>query len=138
MTKARLLIISTIIVTAALISILIGNSWLLKTPQEKLKETWRDDLAKISQSQKLPPAWKMIRSIEIVTSSQIFSDETLLRSIMPAIPTNSNEKYNLEIFVIDYLSSNRYGVIIHYSLINSETQNKIWEEARTFKLGWLF
>jgi hypothetical protein len=108
----------------------------LLSPQQKFAQAWKDDLALLKGSGKLPPQWSEIRSIEVRSEPSPARD--WLEHVSAPIATNPNGGFKLQLFALHWIDENRYGVTIEYWLIDAKSGNTIWEFARTLKLGFVY
>ena len=111
------------------------NFW-LATPAEKMAMTWSEDLKLLENSRKLPPQWKDIREVSVkADNSEI---QNWLKDLHPDIPMVKNGNYRLEVFLVFLIEGYRYGAVAQYHLVDLRTNNTVWEDGRTFKLGIVY
>lgn len=109
--------------------------WLLP-PHQKLSIALRKDLANLEALKKLPKGWDQIREIIVKTDNSPLS-EWAPKTFLP-IPVNKNGRYKLEIFFVLLLDGHRYGTVAEFNLFDYETNNKVSEFGRTYRLGFIY
>lgn len=91
---------------------------------------WEHDLRLLKRKQMLPSQWSSISRIRYFSGDPIAKE--WLRSTTPAIPTNKNGTFLLEILLRYWHDSGQTGAFIQYDLVDTKTNNTIWELNRTF------
>ena len=110
--------------------------FILLTPQAKFESAWRADLEMMRQNGVLPKVWNDIQSIELRSEPSPARD--WLEASKVPIAKNPKGQHRLKIFVIYWTEGTRYGATLEYSLVNTVTQNTIWEVTRRHKLGFVY
>lgn len=130
-------LIFTALAMAAAIGLIGFNQkfWLLP-PEEKLESQWQDDLQLLRSvpSAKASELIGRVAKIRLRGAGNTPLDDWLPRVRIP-LATNPSGDLIADIFVVHQIEGHRYGVIIQYEFIETKTNNKIGEFARTLWLG---
>ncbi len=124
------------IVLAFLAMFLLKIDYWLLPPAKKMAASWKADIDMLEKSGKLPKQWKDIREVTIkADNSQI---QEWLKDLQPPIHRNREGNFRLEVFLVHWIEGYRYGAVVQYHLVDLRNQNTIWEDGRTFKLGFVY
>ena len=125
------------IFSSILIAFIIAKSyWDFKvaTPDEKIVKLWQQDISSLKQSGSLPKEWQQIKEVKLIATSDK-SKKWANKIKTPPIKTQTNGTHNLEVLLLDWEADGQKGFIVQYDLIESKSQNLIWELGRTFVLN---
>lgn len=100
-----------------------------KSPADRLKAIWTNDLEVLAASQKLPQAWTQLRQVDIVGLSPEVQE--WLKNGQAKFATRADGKYRLEVMVDDWTDKGDKGVMIQYNIVDLATGNTTWELGRT-------
>jgi len=132
--KTGIVLIVTSLVCLGWISFFyLRVDFFLLSPPEKLLTTWREDILLLEKSGKLPKEWKEIHHVTVNSDNSPVHE--WLEKIKTPIQTVPNGRYDLEVFMVQWIDSYRYGVVVQYKLTDLTNSNTIWELGRTYKLG---
>lgn len=130
-----LIVFSTLLVAVALAHYFRLSYW-MAPPAEKMAIAWADDMRLLENSKKLPKQWSEIREVAVRADTSVIQD--WLKNLTPPINRNPNGNYKLETFLVFWIDGYRYGTVVQYHLVDLRNQNTVWEDGRTFKLGFVY
>jgi hypothetical protein len=108
----------------------------LSTPAEKMATTWTEDIRLLERSGKLPKEWSQIREVSIRADNSTIQD--WLRELHPPIKKDPKGRFRLDVFLVFWIEGIRYGTVVQYHLVDLQTENTVWEDGRTFRLGLVY
>lgn len=136
MSFAKLLSQTTILVAlAAAIYIIsnIGLNYKAKSGVE-LELIWKNDIATLKSSNKLPAYWTEIRTVEKINGPDDSIAAKWVKSVSSPIEINPNGQYKLEILFISDKENGIHRAVIRHHMIHIPSGNSVWELNRTYVL----
>lgn len=114
------------------------NSTLLSPSKEAPKNlSFSDfvsaDLSSLRSQGQLPKEWADIQHVSYLMHTA-FQKELVGNQKFKAIPENPSGRYKLEIEFIDVPDDAEPGLILQMSMMDIQTNNKVWELGRTYPL----
>ena len=104
----------------------------LQPKQDRLYKLWDADLKKLSEDKNFANVFENVGKIEVhFTDPQVATEFERFN-----IPFKKNEgkPYILRISVTRWIEKNEYGFLVQHELFD-ETDNKVYEFGRTYKVG---
>lgn len=132
--KTGIVLIVTSIVCLAWVSFFYFRiDFYVLPPPQKLLTTWTEDIQNLEKSKSLPKEWAEIR--KVIVNSDNSPVHEWLEKIKAPIKVSEKGRYDLEVFMVQWIDGYRYGVMTQYKLTDITNSNTIWEMGRTYKLG---
>jgi hypothetical protein len=125
----------SLLIFGAIISITswddISPFWLNK-PNQKLEVIWRQDIASLIRSGKLPKEWREISEVKVEALNE--EAKSLLSEIKVPIVTRPEGTHRVEIYVDSWSEATNKTIVIQYHLFDKASQNLVWELGRTLSV----
>lgn len=111
------------------------SSCIQLTPAQQLSLMINKDFQTLIETQKLPPEWNSIATVEVQMNSPLA--RALLGNERPHIQRVKDGTTYLELQFMDLPDEEDPGIIIQASLFDIKTKNKIFEIGRTYRMNEL-
>ncbi len=107
----------------------------LKPKQDRLLMHWQKDIAKLSENQKFSEVFKKVGKVEVhFTDPQVATEFEKFST--PFVP-QEGQPLVLRISVTRWIEKKEYGFVVQHELFD-ETDDKVYEFGRTYKVGLIF
>lgn len=107
----------------------------LKPKQERLYILWKKDFNELSKNPKFAKIFTQLGKVEVhFTDPQVATEFEQFNT--PFIP-NEGSPYILKISVTRWIEKTEYGFVVQHELFD-QTEDKIYEFGRTYKVGYIF
>lgn len=127
------LVVTSLALAALVIFIGFNQRYWLLPPEQKLISSWKADLQLIKDS-KQAELFKRVSKIRLRANDHSPAADWIEKVKAP-IDLNRSGDLMADIFLIHQIEGHRYGVVIQYEFIETKTNGKIGEFARTLWLG---
>ena len=106
----------------------------LQPKQDRLYKLWNAEIQKLSEDKKFAEVFENVGKIEVhFTDPEVASEFD--RFNIP-FKENPGKSFILRISVTRWIEQNEYGFLVQHELFD-ETDNKIYEFGRTYKIGYI-
>ncbi len=107
-------------------------NYYLQPKQERLYKVWKKDIDKLSENNKFADVFKQVGKVEVhFTDPQVATEFEEFHT--PFTP-HQGQTYILKISVTRWIEKREYGFVVQHELFD-ETEDKIYEFGRTYKIG---
>ncbi len=107
----------------------------MKPKQDRLYSLWKEDIDKLSENQKFAEVFQNVGKVEVhFTDPQVATE--FERFNTPFLPSKGKPLI-LKISVTRWIEADSYGYVVQHELFD-ETEDKIYEFGRTYKVGLIF
>ncbi len=103
------------------------------SPSDRLQILWEQDIEQLKNAGHLPQAWTDIKEVQLIPATA--NAKTWLKDVSVPIKLKTDGRHKLEILIISWEDQKSKGVILQYNLVDTESNNMIWELGRTFTLA---
>ena len=134
--RSKANVIAAILLMMAALIVFRADFWLLP-PAKKFARAVNADLPIVLRSPELKSLAAQIVEVNASAAPDV-PVEWMQEHITDSITINKQGTYTLELFVIYWTESFRYGAVVNMEIIDKRTNNRVWESARTYKLGLVY
>lgn len=103
-----------------------------RPPEQKLQRLWEQDIERLRKAGQLPEAWDDIHEVKYFGGS----DQARKWQENLRFPEDLDKegRHHLEVLLLIWQEDERTGAILQYNLVESASNEMIWELGRTFTL----
>lgn len=98
-----------------------------------INQAWRQDFQKMMKKGQLPSAWLKISRVMYIPTDP--ATQELSKLLRPPVKIVESGTYRLEVTIISHQSDDyKTKIILQNNLVDSETDDTIWEHNKTYSL----
>jgi predicted negative regulator of RcsB-dependent stress response len=103
---------------------------------ERLNHLWKQDMNLLKSTQHVHKGWNSIKQFEAFSGSE--KAKKWLQSLRVPARKVEQGKYKLEVLLLEFDQDETAHAVVQMNLVELESQNMVWELARTYRLNSYF